>query len=64
MLVKFFKIIFIIIIVGQLHKTYANNVRKCERINVRACQGLGYNTTSMPNFIGHEDQHEANFKVN
>lgn len=35
----------------------------CERINVPACQGLGYNTTSMPNFIGQDDQNEATFKV-
>lgn len=28
------------------------------------CQGLGYNLTSMPNFLGHEDQLQAQTAVN
>lgn len=62
MLVWFYKIL-LIIVSALLHQSHSNNASKCERINVSACQGLGYNTTSMPNFIGHKDQHEANFKV-
>ncbi|XP_049775984.1 frizzled-9-like [Schistocerca cancellata] len=32
---------------------------RCERINIPACQGLGYNLTTMPNVLGHEDQIQA-----
>lgn len=32
---------------------------RCEKISVSMCQGIGYNTTLMPNFVGHENQSEA-----
>ncbi|XP_008208661.1 frizzled-4 isoform X2 [Nasonia vitripennis] len=32
---------------------------KCERLNVSFCRGLRYNLTAMPNFMGHEDQLQA-----
>lgn len=32
---------------------------KCERLNVSFCRGLRYNLTAMPNFMGHEDQRQA-----
>lgn len=32
---------------------------QCERITVPACQGLGYNMTSMPNLVGHNSQADA-----
>ncbi|XP_077262777.1 frizzled-4-like [Temnothorax americanus] len=32
---------------------------KCERLNVSFCRGLRYNLTAMPNFMGHEDQWQA-----
>lgn len=32
---------------------------KCERISIPMCQELGYNLTVMPNFVGHEDQLQA-----
>lgn len=32
---------------------------KCERLNVSFCRGLRYNMTAMPNFMGHEDQRQA-----
>lgn len=52
---------FVVIVVGC--DLVLSNTLKCERINVSVCEGLGYNTTSMPNFIGHEDQREATFAV-
>lgn len=32
---------------------------KCERLAVSFCRGLRYNSTAMPNFMGHEDQRQA-----
>lgn len=32
---------------------------KCERLNVSFCRGLRYNMTAMPNFMGNEDQRQA-----
>ncbi|KAF5291436.1 hypothetical protein FQR65_LT01747 [Abscondita terminalis] len=32
---------------------------RCEKITTPLCQHLGYNTTVMPNFMGHEDQRDA-----
>lgn len=32
---------------------------KCEKITIPLCQELGYNLTVMPNFVGHEDQAQA-----
>ncbi|XP_054267195.1 frizzled-10-like [Macrosteles quadrilineatus] len=32
---------------------------KCEKITIPMCQELGYNLTVMPNFVGHEDQLQA-----
>lgn len=32
---------------------------KCERIKIPVCQELGYDLTVMPNFVGHEDQIQA-----
>ena len=32
---------------------------KCERLTVSLCQGLRYNLTAMPNFMGHTDQLQA-----
>lgn len=36
---------------------------QCERITAAACQGLGYNMTSMPNLAGHKTQAEAELMV-
>ncbi|XP_067002944.2 frizzled-10 [Anabrus simplex] len=33
--------------------------QKCERITVPVCHDIGYNLTSMPNLMGHEDQIQA-----
>lgn len=32
---------------------------RCEIISIPMCQHLGYNTTLMPNLMGHADQREA-----
>lgn len=34
-------------------------IPRCEKISTSLCQHLGYNTTMMPNFMGHEDQRDA-----
>lgn len=36
---------------------------QCERISVPACQGLGYNMTTMPNLVGHNSQADAEMVV-
>lgn len=36
---------------------------KCEPIEIPMCQGIGYNLTRMPNFMGHENQKEASLKL-
>ncbi|XP_076138572.1 frizzled-9b [Alosa pseudoharengus] len=36
---------------------------KCEPITIPMCQGIGYNETRMPNFMGHESQREAAIKL-
>lgn len=32
---------------------------RCERISIGACSDLGYNLTTMPNFMDHKDQIQA-----
>lgn len=32
---------------------------KCDQIRSPICLGLGYNTTMMPNFVGHKTMEEA-----
>ncbi|XP_043927901.1 frizzled-9-like [Protopterus annectens] len=36
---------------------------KCEPIEIPMCQGIGYNMTRMPNYMGHENQKEAAIKL-
>lgn len=36
-----------------------NHFPQCEKISLTVCQNLGYNTTLMPNFVGHNTQFEA-----
>ncbi len=50
-----FSVCFIVPIAGGI---------QCERINVPACQGLGYNMTAMPNLAGHTSQTDAENMVN
>lgn len=38
---------------------YPGTDAKCERLSVSFCRGLRYNLTAMPNFMGHEDQRQA-----
>lgn len=33
--------------------------RSCEPIRIESCRGLGYNSTGMPNLVGHELQQDA-----
>ncbi|XP_043474884.1 frizzled-4-like [Leptopilina heterotoma] len=41
------------------HTGHPGTDTKCERLSVSFCRGLGYNLTSMPNFMGHENQLQA-----
>ena len=41
---------------GIYHTGHPGTDTKCERLSVSFCRGLGYNLTSMPNFMGHENQ--------
>lgn len=36
---------------------------RCEKISIALCQNLGYNSTLMPNFMGHENQKDADVAV-
>lgn len=36
---------------------------RCEKISTALCQNLGYNSTLMPNFMGHENQKDADVAV-
>lgn len=38
---------------------HAGTGPKCEKLSVSFCWGLRYNLTAMPNFMGHEDQRQA-----
>lgn len=38
---------------------HASTGPKCEKLSVSFCRGLRYNLTAMPNFMGHEDQRQA-----
>ncbi|XP_070148948.1 frizzled-4-like isoform X1 [Polyergus mexicanus] len=38
---------------------HAGTGPKCEKLSVSFCRGLRYNLTAMPNFMGHEDQRQA-----
>ncbi|XP_046837353.1 frizzled-9-like isoform X1 [Vespa crabro] len=44
---------------GINHAGQAGTNTKCERLSVSFCHGLRYNLTAMPNFMGHEDQLQA-----
>lgn len=44
---------------GINHGHPGTTAAKCERLNVSFCRGLRYNLTAMPNFMGHEDQRQA-----
>ncbi|XP_014610677.1 PREDICTED: frizzled-9-like, partial [Polistes canadensis] len=44
---------------GINHAGQTGQNKKCERLNVSFCHGLRYNLTAMPNFMGHEDQLQA-----
>ncbi|CAM2103885.1 frizzled-9 [Caretta caretta] len=36
---------------------------RCQPIEIPMCQGIGYNMTRMPNYMGHENQQEAAIKL-
>ncbi len=36
---------------------------RCEEITIPMCKGIGYNLTSMPNELNHDNQEEAGFEV-
>ncbi|KAJ7351924.1 hypothetical protein OS493_034532 [Desmophyllum pertusum] len=38
-------------------------VKKCEKIKIPMCKGIGYNFTSMPNMFKHDTQEEAALEV-
>ncbi|KAG7189054.1 hypothetical protein KM043_008639 [Ampulex compressa] len=44
---------------GINHGGHPGTSTKCERLSVSFCKGLRYNLTAMPNFMGHEDQRQA-----
>lgn len=45
------------------HSESSDQEGRCEEISVPMCQGIGYNFTSMPNELNHENQEEAGLEV-
>lgn len=52
-----------VIVLVLVNVCHGWNNNKCERISVSMCQDLGYNTTVMPNFMGDNDQIQAEKEV-
>ena len=38
--------------------------QQCEPLTISTCQGIGYNRTSFPNILGHQNQEEAGVGIN
>ena len=49
--------------VAALMEQGAAKVRDCEAIDIELCLGLGYNSTGMPNLVGHESQEDAKMQL-
>ena len=41
----------------------SSKVKKCEKIKIPMCQGIGYNLTYMPNMFNHDTQEEAALEI-
>lgn len=54
---------FVIVIVTRVQTNADITQRQCEPIRIDLCRGIGYNETSMPNFMGHEIQTDADFTL-
>lgn len=52
---------------GELMLPIATDIKptghECEPIRIDVCRGIGYNVTSMPNFVGHELQADAELQL-
>ena len=46
-------------LVSGVRGTRIDSHRSCEPIRIEMCRGIGYNVTSMPNFLDHELQQDA-----
>lgn len=46
---------------GNIRDTSA--ARICEPIKIELCKGIGYNSTSMPNLVGHEMQTDVDLTL-
>lgn len=55
----------LLIILSMLRNCWSHefSIRQCERLIVPECQKLGYNSTIMPNIVGHKSQAEAQLMV-
>lgn len=61
-IVKFVKLIFLLsLIISTCWSEYA--WRQCEPIRIEMCRNIGYNETSMPNFVGNELQSEVEYTL-
>ncbi|XP_031571042.1 frizzled-9-like [Actinia tenebrosa] len=48
---------------AQQTKTAKQSQPKCEKITIPLCTGIGYNYTQYPNFLGQDNQKEAESKI-
>lgn len=53
------------VVVGSSSSGVSNYAtpQRCEEITIPMCKGIGYNLTSMPNELNHDNQEEAGFEV-
>lgn len=49
--------------VSGVRGTRIDSHRSCEPIRIEMCRGIGYNVTSMPNFVDHELQQDAELQL-
>ena len=60
-------LVFVVFLTSFVAFVYSQGFRKkgwqCERITVSLCNDLGYNTTRMPNMLGHDAQEEAEQEI-
>lgn len=47
----------------EQHMTQKESTSRCEEITIPMCRGIGYNMTSFPNEMNHENQEEAGLEV-
>ena len=56
---KIFQVLALVLATVRASRYESYNNQKCQPIKIQMCKGLPYNTTIIPNLMGHQDQTEA-----